>query len=89
MNELINDPRVEQVNDYHFVVVGPADKYDVFASSEELGAWVTTPALDGQSTRAANLRSRDEADEWARQTTIRHRSLGEALTYTLTRVGAR
>ncbi len=88
MSDLENHPFVQKVNDYFFVVEGSADKYDVLASDEHLGEWVAVPSHGSPSMRAANLRSREDAEAWLATVTSSHRSLHEALTYALTRVGA-
>lgn len=88
MSALERHPNVTRVNDYFFVVEGPADKYDVFADGHNLGAWITEPSCGSESMRAASLWSRDETEAWLAEVTTTHRSLHDALTYALTRVGA-
>jgi hypothetical protein len=63
------DPRVEKVNDY-FYVVDDDDKYDVSAdySSTDRGKleWSISHAIGSRAMRDANLRSREEAEGWAK-----------------------
>jgi len=88
MNDPLHDPRVRRVHDYLFVVEGSADTYDVATDERNLGEWTAGPAIGSQSSRRANLRNREGAEAWAQSTTTSHKSLHDALTYALTRIGA-
>ncbi len=87
IDDVIRDPRVSEINRYNYVVEGAEDRLDVSTSEREPGIWLVCPSLASPSMRRANLRSREDAEEWVEQHTTEHDSLREALFYALTRVG--
>ncbi len=62
-----DDPRVEKVGDYHYVVTAD-DTYDVSCWTSVTN-WSIRPSLDSRAMRQANLYSRDETEGWLQATT--------------------
>lgn len=59
------DPRVRKISEYQFLVVTD-DEYDV-ACWTSATAWTVSHALGSRAMHAANLRTREEAEEWVKQ----------------------
>lgn len=68
MSAYSNDPRVRKVNEYLVVVSAPDDDYCVAARNSPDDWWAGN-MLGGTSDRAADCRSHEDAQEWARRTT--------------------
>lgn len=64
-----NDPRVEKIHEYFYVVTSD-DKYDVSADYSRTDRskiqWSISHAIGSRAMREANLRSREEAEGWAK-----------------------
>lgn len=87
-DDLTQEPRVQEIDHFSYSVEGREDQYDVTASTDNVGTWLTCPGLGSATMRRANLRDRDEAQAWVEANTVRHDSLQRALAYALARVGA-
>lgn len=60
-----NDPRVEKISEYQFHVVSD-DEYDVSCWTS-ITEWSIKHSLGSRAMREADLRSREDAEEWAKQ----------------------
>jgi hypothetical protein len=65
MSAYDSDPRVEQVDECQYTVDVGGDRWcvSVWTSATE---WTATPYIGSKLMRAANLRSREEAEVWMR-----------------------
>lgn len=68
MSAYDNDPRVRKVNAGYYSVTAPGGPFNV-SIWDDPDAWSVGPAIGSELFRNAGLRSREDADRWAEETT--------------------